>query len=478
MDASIENKLLQEQLLQEAFLDSVKAYAQDKYNRVVDKISDWKDAAAVIGNVISDPEILQRFSDDVWYNFKAGTLKRLIALLNKIGLGNLVASINEVITKITSLTGWQKFLAATGIGAIAEYIVDKMARLAPDTIKNFIASYLSESGLKSIISKLTDFKSYLGWLQPIIKGVDMLYQVMKPSIDKFGTGIFTNKINLVRKENKIMVIKEYIKDIVREIISEDELEEMSVSGDAGAYSTPYAFRGNKKGENAATKAAISQGFKKASTSLPKNSKVVDYKQLFEDEYEMKQDPKQIKLSDKDKETIKKIQALIAKEKNKKLREGNDWPEEVLSRHKDMKFIKQKSFSDKATYQIIDLEDNNKSKGTMTFSSVNNLKDFADDYIKPQGGTISTHLGENNINENYSKFRNETKTRSKSEHYHKAILEVKKRTNELNKLLEYAIRLKQELNQVDEIKSSRHTLNALDKVTENIKEVYIKAKKLK
>jgi len=82
------------------------------------------------------------------------------------------------------------------------------------------------------------------------------------------------------------------------------------------------------------------------------------------------------------------------------------------------------------------------------------------------------------NENYSKFRNETKTRSKSEHYHKAILEVKKRTNELNKLLEYAIRLKEELNQVDEIKSSRHTLNALDKVTENIKEVYIKAKKLK
>lgn len=82
------------------------------------------------------------------------------------------------------------------------------------------------------------------------------------------------------------------------------------------------------------------------------------------------------------------------------------------------------------------------------------------------------------NENYSRFRNETKTRSKSEQYHKAILEVKKRTTELNKLLEYALRLKEELNQVDEVKSSRHTINALDKVTESIKEVYIKAKKLK
>lgn len=88
------------------------------------------------------------------------------------------------------------------------------------------------------------------------------------------------------------------------------------------------------------------------------------------------------------------------------------------------------------------------------------------------------LFQEEINESYSKFRNETKTRSKSEQYHKAILEVKKRTNELNKLLEYAVRLKEELNQVDEIKSSRHTINALDKVTETIKEVYIKAKKLK
>ncbi len=86
--------------------------------------------------------------------------------------------------------------------------------------------------------------------------------------------------------------------------------------------------------------------------------------------------------------------------------------------------------------------------------------------------------EEELNENYNRFRNETKTRSKSEQYHKAILEVKKRTNELNRLLEYAGRLKEELNQVDELKSSRHTLNALDKVTETIKEVYIKAKKLK
>jgi hypothetical protein len=60
-----------------------------------------------------------------------------------------------------------------------------------------------------------------------------------------------------------MDIKEYIKSIIREIISEDELGEVSTSGAAGAYSTPFAFKGNKKGDNVATKTLTSQGYTKA-----------------------------------------------------------------------------------------------------------------------------------------------------------------------------------------------------------------------
>jgi len=75
-----------------------------------------------------------------------------------------------------------------------------------------------------------------------------------------------------------MDIKEYIKNIVREIVSEDELDEMSTSGAAGAYSTPFAFKGNKKGENVATKTAVSQGMK-LTPGMPKDSKIFDYKQI-------------------------------------------------------------------------------------------------------------------------------------------------------------------------------------------------------
>lgn len=290
MELSIENKLLQEQLLQEAFLDSVKAYAREKYGKIVDKISDWKDAAAVIGQVMSNSTILQRFSDDVWYNFKQNILKRLIDFLNKLGLNSLVTSINDVVTKITNLTGWQKFLAATGIGAIAKYVIDKMAGLAPDAIKSFILSHVSENGLKAIVSNLTDFTSYLGYLQPIIKGVDMLYQVMKSSINKFlqSSQLFTQNVNLIKKEGldeeKRAALKSAIKAYAREIMmSEENVTGSGASFSAGYgenYATPRAF-GKKKGDNRAVKFLKKMGWTVADLTLPKNSKMFDYKKIYE-----------------------------------------------------------------------------------------------------------------------------------------------------------------------------------------------------
>ena len=48
----IENRILQEQLLQEAFLDSIKDYAKEKYSKTITTINDWKDLAVIMGKVI------------------------------------------------------------------------------------------------------------------------------------------------------------------------------------------------------------------------------------------------------------------------------------------------------------------------------------------------------------------------------------------------------------------------------------------
>ncbi len=71
-----------------------------------------------------------------------------------------------------------------------------------------------------------------------------------------------------------MNLKEYIKSLIRQ-----QLEEMSTTGSGEAYSTPLAFAKKGQGPNAATKQAQRSGWKLA-PGMPKNSKVLDYKELW------------------------------------------------------------------------------------------------------------------------------------------------------------------------------------------------------
>jgi hypothetical protein len=291
-----------------------------------------------------------------------------------------------------------------------------------------------------------------------------------------------------------MDIKEYIKDIVREIISEEEIDEMSTSGAAGAYSTPYAFKGKKKGDNVATKTAVSQGFKKAPTGLPKNSKVVDYKQLFEDEYETIQDPKtkeftkRVKISDKDLETIKKIQALMAKEKkainekiyNFKYKIGDTFkvtniPAEVDPAYTDVKIgdeIKITKVWSNLAGPVYGTNVSEKTglneKDIAEMTSNNSIKENIQNIIKEEILKEGT----------YSKFKNEVKLRSKNEQLHKAIKEVKRKLMEIDRIVEYTSMMKQELSEGEEgLKYWKATTNNVSKIAEMVNELNTKIQNL-
>ena len=58
----------------------------------------------------------------------------------------------------------------------------------------------------------------------------------------------------------------------------------------------------------------------------------------------------------------------------------------------------------------------------------------------KGGFIYKQLFEE-LNESYSKFKTETKTRGKSDQFHQAVREVRKKVQEINRLFEYVSRLK-------------------------------------
>lgn len=84
-----------------------------------------------------------------------------------------------------------------------------------------------------------------------------------------------------------------------------------------------------------------------------------------------------------------------------------------------------------------------------------------------------------INENYARFRNETKTRTKPEQFHNAVKSVKQKIEEINKLYEYMERLKTELSEGnDGLKYKKYTESAIFKIKEAVKALHEKTKKLK
>jgi hypothetical protein len=183
----LESKILYEQLLYESFLDSIKQYAQDKFNTVVNTIKDWKDAAAVIGKVLSDGDLLENFLGPLERRV-IRLIKPLTTFLQKIGLDKFVNTIVNFVQKIKSLTGWKKFMTLITIGTIITYIIEKL-KGTPDDIKNFIVQYFSGDFINDVVGKLTDWKSYLGWLQPIVEGVEVIYNFLKPLLQEFSKAL-------------------------------------------------------------------------------------------------------------------------------------------------------------------------------------------------------------------------------------------------------------------------------------------------
>lgn len=92
---------------------------------------------------------------------------------------------------------------------------------------------------------------------------------------------------------------------------------------------------------------------------------------------------------------------------------------------------------------------------------------------------SDYFQRRSLDENYSKFKTETKTRGKSDQFHQAVRGVKKKVQEINRLFEYVSRLKLELSEGEEgLKYKMHTEKALAKIKEMVSELNQNIKKFK
>jgi hypothetical protein len=84
-----------------------------------------------------------------------------------------------------------------------------------------------------------------------------------------------------------------------------------------------------------------------------------------------------------------------------------------------------------------------------------------------------------LNENYARFRNETKIRTKPEQFHNAVKSVKQKVNEINRLFEYMNRLQSELSESEGgLKHKKYTDKAIQSIKESTKQLFFKSTKLK
>lgn len=220
-----------------------------------------------------------------------------------------------------------------------------------------------------------------------------------------------------------MNLQEYIKQMVQQ-----ELDEMSVSGDVGAYLTPKAFAKKGQGKNAATKYAEKMGFELA--KKPTTSKVVDYKKIFE----------------------AGTDEVVATLNNPNL--DPDVKKTLFSAYR------QGHITADGVLAIVDLV----LKKNTNPSEMNE--------------TLLNIINQELLNEvTYGKFKKDVKHRTKSEQLHKAIREVKRKLQEIDRIVEYTSRMKQELSEDGGINYWKATQKNVATISEMVNQLNNKIKNL-
>jgi hypothetical protein len=93
--------------------------------------------------------------------------------------------------------------------------------------------------------------------------------------------------------------------------------------------------------------------------------------------------------------------------------------------------------------------------------------------------VTEIIKEELLNESsYNKFKNEVKYRTKNEALHKAIREVKRKLNEVDRLIDYTTRMKQELSENENSMNYwKRSLNAVKEISETSNRISNKIKSI-
>ena len=265
-----------------------------------------------------------------------------------------------------------------------------------------------------------------------------------------------------------MDLKEYIKSLIRK-----ELEETSTTAGVPGYMTPAAFAPKGQKKNKATKYAEKLGFKTVK-GMPKNSKMFDYKELWKGKKSaMNELLKELSEASVPVSEIEKVIKLFAETGGMTGAQLFNALKDLVSKYKN---LKERSNYDKASqygaasgYSAASgyTGPSSSSKGGGYYATNENKMNSLNDIIEKEL-----------LNEvSYSKFKNEVTYRTKAERLHKAVREVKRKLQEIDRIVEYTSRIKQELSEGDGIQYWNRTNSAVANISEMVNQLNNKIKNL-
>jgi len=356
---------------------------------------------------------------------------------------------NFSLSKNSDSKSWLKI-----IEEIADKIDNKLNTPFNIILKPFIQDEVNRKKIAGILkgifllalsvgSDLSTAPTLYAKIQTLLQGtgIDVTQNVVATNAEKIG--------ELLKKAINYISLKEQVKSLIRK-----QLEEMSTAAGVGGYSTPFAFapNPNKAPKNAATKQAQRSGWKLAD-GMPKNSKVLDYKELWKG----KKSAMNENMSAED--ALKQIKPLLA----------HTIKHDKLSGSFEELLAKVKAGDDKILDKMWDL----------TGSAIDRYAINVLSKPKTMNESLIDIIEKELLNEvTYSKFKNDVKFRTKNEQLHKAIREVKRKLSEIDRIVEYTSRMKQELSEGEEgVKYWKATQKNVATISEMVNQLNNKIKNL-
>jgi hypothetical protein len=204
---SLRKQIINEQLLYETFLDSIKTFLKDKYDKVVDTVRSVYDVMILIKDIIINPNKLQTaifLAKKNLNNSLKNLTTKITNFLNRVNITNITTylknfldKVRNIINKLVNYDGWKGFILVSGISlllsyAVTTYIDPILVNTQKFFNKELMTAFESKMNLfkqlNAMIPAAKDIKQIFDWFNTIGATADLITSIFTPISDKIKIG--------------------------------------------------------------------------------------------------------------------------------------------------------------------------------------------------------------------------------------------------------------------------------------------------